>query len=161
MGPGRGVDRDAAAVRDAPAGAAARYRPDRDLRRRRGDAHRGVRQVPPRRRPGRARRGWPRDAVLVDRRRRPLRPVPVSPVLARSRPISSHLTPAPSHSRPISLPPPPPSPPRPISLPPWPRPPRPVPPELTPTLATPARAHSPRPSPSPHQPPGFSVDPLT
>src|ERR1022692_2531650 len=149
MGPGRGVDRDAAAVRDAPAGAAARYRPDRDLRRRRGDAHRGVRQVPPRRRPGRARRGWPRDAVLVDRRRRPLRPVPVSPVLARSRPISSHLTPAPSPSRPRPRPPPspphpppPPSPPpphlppapspsRPISLPPWPRPPRPVPPELT------------------------------
>ncbi len=53
----------------------ARPRPDGGVRGRRGDAHRGVGQVPRGRGARRAGRGGAGDAVLVDRPRRPVRPV--------------------------------------------------------------------------------------
>ncbi len=69
LGRGPGMDRDAAPVAGRSGGDAARDRPRGGVRRRRGDADRGVGQVPP----GRDRRGTGgrrvRDAVLVDRQR--------------------------------------------------------------------------------------------
>ena len=75
------MDRDAAALAGRPDRAAARDRAHRAVRRWGGDAHRGVRQVPPGRGRGRAGRGWPGRALVVDRLRGAVRPVAIRPGL--------------------------------------------------------------------------------
>ena len=66
-----------------PAGPHSRPRAGRTVRRGQGDPHRGIRQVPPRRRRARARRSRPCHAQLVDRRRSPVRAITVSPRVIR------------------------------------------------------------------------------
>ena len=70
---GARVDRDAAAGDVRAVGAGPRPRPDSRVRGRRGDAHRGIGQVPRGRGPRGAGRRRTRDALLVDGRRRPVR----------------------------------------------------------------------------------------
>ena len=74
---GRRVDRDAAALVHGADRSAARDRTHRRVRRRRGDAHRGVGQVPPRGGGGRTGRRRVHDALVVDRRGESVRAVPV------------------------------------------------------------------------------------
>src|SRR5438445_10639764 len=71
------MDRDAAALVYGADRSAARDRAHRRVRRRRGDAHRGVGEVPPRRGGARTGRRRVRDALVVDGYGGSVRPVPV------------------------------------------------------------------------------------
>ena len=92
----RRVDRDAAALAGRADGAPAGHRAHRRLRRRRGDAHRGVGQVPP---GGRVRPNWPRPDSRCSRGgpmprhssacRCPSRPEPALGRAAQTVPASS------------------------------------------------------------------------